>query len=156
MDFTVRRLDAGELDAALALAWETFLEFEAPDYGPEGTDAFRRDIIENELFKSACRSGKNRMWGAFDGGRLAGIFVMRGPSHICLVFTHKDYHRRGAATAIFQRLAADVKAENPDVRQLTLNSSPYGRPFYHHIGFIDTDVEQVKHGIRFTPMAYTL
>jgi predicted GNAT family N-acyltransferase len=33
-----------------------------------------------------------------------------------------------------------------------LNSSPYARSFYKKIGFIDTDTEQVKNGIRYTPM----
>lgn len=156
MELLVRRLLPEELDAALALAWEVYLEFEAPDYGPEGVEAFRADIMENELFKDACRRGENRMWGAFDGDKLAGMFAMRGAAHICLVFTRREYQRRGVATAIFRRLEQDVRRENPGVGRLTLNSSPYGGPFYHWLGFAETDSEQVKHGIRFTPMAYIL
>ena len=36
-----------ELTAALSLIWETFLQFEAPDYSDEGVKSFR-DFIENE------------------------------------------------------------------------------------------------------------
>lgn len=156
MNYEIRRLRPDELGAALALAWEVFLEYEAPDYGPEGVASFRRDIMENEAFRVACRSGENRMWGAFDGAKLVGLFVMRGPSHICLVFTHSSYHRQGIATAIFQRLLQDVRAENPQVRRLSLNSSPYGKPFYHRIGFTDTEKERTIDGIRFTAMAYQI
>lgn len=156
MNYEIRRLRPDELGAALALAWEVFLEYEAPDYGPEGVEAFRRDIMENEVFRAACRSGENRMWGAFDGAKLVGLFVMRGPNHICLVFTHGSYHRQGIATAIFRMLLEDIRTENPQVRRLSLNSSPYGKPFYHHIGFTDTEKEQTIDGIRFTAMAYKI
>lgn len=152
----VRRLERPDMDAAFSLIWETFLAFEAPDYGPEGVAAFRRTIIDDQAFRAACRSGENRMWGAFHGNRLIGVFGMRGPSHICLVFSHRDYHRKGVATAIFQRLLADIRIENPDITELTLNSSPYGLPFYHRLGFVDTAKEQIADGIRFTPMRYDL
>lgn len=36
-----------EITAALNLIWETFLQFEAPDYSDEGVKSFR-DFIENE------------------------------------------------------------------------------------------------------------
>ena len=48
--YEIRRIRSSEVEEALALAWEVFLEFEAPDYRPEGTEAFRRDIVENEQF----------------------------------------------------------------------------------------------------------
>ena len=81
---------------------------------------------------------------------------MRGEAHICLVFTHHAYHRRGIATGLFQRLVEDVRQEDPELTRLTLNSSPYGLPFYHRMGFRDTDVEKTINGIRFTPMEYLL
>lgn len=37
---------------------------------------------------------------------------------------------------------------------ITLNSSPYGLPFYKVIGFMPTDEEKTVNGIRFTPMEY--
>ncbi len=72
------------------------------------------------------------------------------------MFTLGEYHRRGIATAIFDQLLIDVSIENPKVEKITLNSSPYGLPFYHHIGFVDRGTEQTKDGIRYTPMVYKL
>ena len=156
MNYPIRRLRPDELDAALDLALDTFLRFEAPDYGPEGVASFRRDMIDNPGFHENCRNGTNRIWGAFDGKKLVGIFAMRGEAHICLVFTHHAYHRRGIATGLFQRLVEDVRQEDPELTRLTLNSSPYGLPFYHQMGFRDSDVEKTINGIRFTPMEYLL
>ena len=156
MEYEMRRLTAQDLPAALALAWDTFLRFEAPDYGPEGVEAFRRTLIENEEFLEKCRSGENRMWGAFDGDLLIGLNGMRGQSHICLVFTHHAYHRKGIATALFHRVLADISKENPGLKKITLNSSPYGLPFYLHMGLYPTEQDKTIDGIRFTPMAYDL
>lgn len=156
MNYTIRRLHPDEVEAALDLALDTFLAFEAPDYGPEGVKSFRRDIIDNAAFRAACMDGTNRMWGALDGTRIIGLMAMRGESHIVLVFTHRDYHRQGVASAILQRLLEDVRRENPAIRRLTLNSSPYGLPFYLHAGFRAADAERTIDGIRFTAMTYDL
>ena len=156
MKYEIRRLRPDEVDAALDLAMETYLEFEAPDYGPEGVTTFRRDIYDNAAFRAACLDGTHRMWGALDGNRIIGLMAMRGESHIVLVFTHRDYHRQGIASAILQALLADVRRENPQLRRLTLNSSPYGLPFYLHAGFRPADAEKTINGIRFTAMTYDL
>ena len=156
MSLEIRRLRTDEVDAALDLALTTFIEFEAPDYGPEGVSTFRRDIVDNAAFRAACMNGENRMWGAVDGSRIVGLMAMRGKSHIVLVFTHRDYHRRGVASGILRQLLADVRAQQPDLRRITLNSSPYGLPFYLHAGFTPAGSEQTINGIRFTPMFYDL
>ena len=156
MEYEIRRLTAEEVPVAMELAWDTFLRFEAPDYGTEGVEAFRRTLIENEDFWAKCRSGENRLWGALDGDTLIGLYGMRGASHICLVFTHHAYHRKGIATALFHRAMADIRKENPELNKITLNSSPYGLPFYLYMGLYPTDVERTIDGIRFTAMAYDL
>ena len=156
MEFEIRRLMADEVPAAMELALDTFMRFEAPDYGPEGVESFCRTVIQNEDFLTKCRDGENRMWGAFDGKTLVGLYGMRGVSHICLVFTHYAYHRKGIATALFHRVLADIRKENPQVTRITLNSSPYGYPFYLRMGLYPTDAEKTIDGIRFTSMAYDL
>ena len=77
-------------------------------------------------------------------------------THINLVFTRKEYHRRGIARAIFRYLLSDLLAENPALEEITLNSSPYGLPFYLKIGFIPLGDEREINGIRFTPMKYVI
>ena len=154
MTYEIRRVKPEEVPAALTLAWKTFLEFEAPGYAPEGVENFRTTIVESETFREKCRTGACPIWGAFDEGRIVGMMGMRNVSHICLVFTDAAYQRQGVATAIWQRLLADVRREHPELSGITLNSAPYGKPFYLHIGFCETEPEKVTDGIRYTPMRY--
>ena len=152
--YSIRKIKPDEVGDALALALEVFMQFEAPDYRPEGVVTFKRDIIENEAFIADCKQGLCPIYGAFDDNKLIGIIGMRSKTHINLVFVKREYHRQGVATAIFRFLLNDVLRENPDLHEITLNSSPYGKPFYLNIGFVPLSDEQEINGIRFTPMRY--
>ena len=89
-------------------------------------------------------------YGAFDGGKLIGEIAIRPEQkHICFFFVDGRYHRLGIGTKMFRRLLEDFPDET-----ITLNSSPYGLPFYKAIGFVPTDEEKTVNGIRFTPMKY--
>lgn len=155
--YTIRKITPAEVREALALALEVFLQFEAPDYGPEGVETFKRDIVENEDFISRCEQGICPIYAAFDGERMIGMIGMRSnKTHINLVFTKKEYHRRGVATAIFRYLLGDLRKENPSLKELTLNSSPYGKGFYLRLGFLPLSEELERNGIRYTPMKYVI
>lgn len=153
----IRKVSSNEVDSAMALALEVFMQFEAPDYPPEGVETFKKDIAENPEYLENARQGICPIYGAFDGDRIVALMGMRSnKTHINLVFTKREYHRRGIARAIFSCLLNDVLSENPTLEALTLNSSPYGLPFYLKIGFIPLTGEQEINGIRFTPMKYII
>ena len=154
--YSIRKIKPEEVSDALTLALEVFMQFEAPDYRPEGVETFKHDIIENEAFITDCKQGVCPIYAAFDDNKIIGIIGMRLKTHINLVFVKKEYHRQGVATAIFRFLLNDILNENPDLNEITLNSSPYGKPFYLHIGFVPLSDEQEINGIRFTPMKYVI
>ena len=141
--FSVRSLTGDEVPDALELAWKVFSEYEAPEYAPEGTEEFRRCLHD-----SAYLSGIE-YYGAFDGVRLAGVLgIRRSLCHICFFFVDGKYHRSGIGTKLFSY----ARKEYPG--SITLNSSPYGVPFYLSLGFTPVDSEQTVNGIRFTPMIF--
>lgn len=155
--YKIRRVRSEEVSQALTLASEVFMEFEAPDYTTEGVQTFRRDIVENHTFINKCKQGLCPLYAALDGDTIIGIMGMReSKKHINLAFVRKEYHRKGVAASIFRYLLEDIRKENPEIKEITLNSSPYGKPFYLHIGFIPQSAEQEIDGIRFTPMKYIL
>ena len=80
---------------------------------------------------------------------LAAVFIN-------LAFTKRDYQHKGVATALFRFLLEDIRKENPALKEITLNASPYGKGFYLHLGFIPLSEEQEIDGIRFTPMKYVV
>lgn len=155
--YKIRKIKPSEVKEALDLALEVFMQFEAPIYNPEGLETFKRDIVENPEFIENCKKGICPIYAAFDRGKIIGIIGMRAnKTHINLVFTKKEYHRQGIATAIFNYLLDDLLRENPKLKEITLNSSPYGLGFYKHIGFIPLSDELETNGIRYTPMKYTI
>ena len=144
--FPVRPLEKGETGAALQLAWKVFCEYESPDYAPEGTEEFRKALNDDAYLMGLV------YYGAFDGDRLIGMLGIREEkAHLCLLFVDGEYHRRGVGTALFERMREDYRG-----RTITVNSSPFGVPFYRALGFTPTDGEQTVSGIRFTPMAYSI
>ena len=156
-NIVIRKISSHEVESAMELALEVFMQFEAPDYHPSGVETFKRDIVENADYLEKAKQGICPIYGAFDGEKMVALIGMRSnKTHINLVFTRKEYHRKGIATDIFNYLLKDVLSENPNIRELTLNSSPYGLPFYLHIGFIPLSDEQEINGIRFTPMKYII
>lgn len=150
----IRRVNENELDQALDLVYKVFMEYEAPDYPAEGVESFVNDIIKNEGFKEGCITGKFKMYGAFDGDTIIGIMTMRKESHVMLAFVDKAQHKRGVGRKLFEQILKETVLGNPSITDLTVNSSPYAVGFYKKLGFIETDVLQEKHGIRFVPMSY--
>ena len=140
----IRQLEPFEIDEAITLIWEVFLQFEAPDYSDEGIQSFK-DFIENrEMIKTL------EFWGAYDDKELKGVIAAKEErKHICCFFVKAQYHRQGIGRMLWEYLLKNSPSE-----LITVNSSPYAIPFYHKLGFVDMDTEQLSDGIRYTPMRF--
>lgn len=139
----IRPLQENEIQAALGLIWEVFLQFEAPEYSEEGVRTFRAYLDDKE------KTAQLRFWGAFDGEALVGTICVRPPQHIGGFFVRGDYHRRGIGRALFDAMRREYARQ-----EFTVNSSPYAVEVYRHLGFTAESGEQLADGIRFTPMRY--
>lgn len=140
----VKKINGPLILNAIQLIWDTFLQFEAPDYSEEGVKSFR-DFIENqEIIKTL------EFWGAYDGEELKGVIATKeSRRHICCFFVKARYQRQGIGRKLW-----DFLRENSPHKAITVNSSPYAVPFYHKLGFVDTDTERLSDGIRYTPMEF--
>ena len=141
--YPVRRLTREEIPQALELCWRVFLEFEAPEYSPEGVAAFRASLDDEE------RTRRLDFYGAFDGEKLVGVLCMRAPQHIGGFFVDAAYHRRGIGRRLFKAMRQDYETQ-----VFTVNASPYAVEAYRHLGFAATDTEQLTDGLRYTPMRF--
>ena len=141
--YPVRRLAPEEIPAALELCWRVFLEFEAPEYSPEGVATCHASLDDKE------RTRRLHFYGAFDGGQLVGVLCMRPPQHIGGFFVDAAYHRRGIGRRLFEAMRQDYETQ-----VFTVNSSPYAVEVYRHLGFAPTDTEQLTGGLRYTPMRF--
>ena len=160
MNYKIRIVKPNEVRSALNLALAVFMEFEAPVYSEDGIKRFIDDCIENEEYANTYISSKYFMMGAFgfdentECDKIIGMIAAKGDNHISMVFVNKNYHRQGVATAIMKEIITTLRLKGAD--KITVNSSPYGLPFYHVFGFTDTDTEQTKNGLTFTPMVFEL
>ncbi|MCY6370704.1 GNAT family N-acetyltransferase [Clostridium ganghwense] len=139
-----------ELERVLALVYNVFMEFEAPDYSEQGIKAFG-DFIEFNSIKNMIQDNILNFWVCYDKEKIVGVIATKKVSHICMLFVDKNYHRKGIARNLFETILSTVK-NNPKIKEITVNSSPYAVEFYHKLGFKDVNSEQNVDGIRFTPM----
>lgn len=138
----IRELDKAEIEDALSLVWEVFLEYEAPDYGRQGVDEFKKSIYDTEYLAML------KCYGAFIDEQIVGVIATRSDgNHIALFFVKGEYHNQGIGRKLFE-----VIVSQNTTGKITVNSSPYAVSIYHRLGFKDTDKEQVTNGLRYTPM----
>ena len=153
-EYIIKNIEAEAIEhtGALDLVWRVFLQFEAPEYAPEGVSEFK-EYIEPEFVKKKIREGTLTCWGCFDGEKIVGFIAVRPPCHISLLFVDADYHRRGIARALYETLLGHCK--QPDVPlEVTVNASPYALEVYKRLGFVPTDTEKTVNGIRFIPLKH--
>lgn len=146
--------EADDWEEAMGLAWKTFLEFEAEEYGPEGSKNFQ-DFITDSALKRMFLMGRYQMIVARSLGRIVGMITLRNEVHISLLFVDRRFHKKGIGRELVRQMADYVKGEMGKDR-LTVNASPYGTDFYHRIGFEDLGPMRQKDGIIYTPMEYRL
>ena len=140
----IRKIKKEEMPIAVDLIWRTFLEFEAPDYTEEGINEFKRSINDKKWMS------QRDFWGAFDNGVMLGVIATLEYKHISLFFVDGRYHRQGIGKMLYNKVC-----ELNETGTYTVNSSPYARKIYEHLGFVYTDKKQCVSGLIFYPMKNT-
>lgn len=150
MSYRVRSAYRDEWEEAMALAWRTFLRYEADVYTTEGVKNFENFITDTTLHRMFVM-GAYQMFVAVADGKIVGMITLRDSTHISLLFVDARYHRQGIGRALLEYLK-DYMLQEMGVRRVTVNASPYGVGFYHRLGFCDLRPEEKKDGIIYTPM----
>lgn len=164
----IRPAKQDEWESAMALAWRTFLRFEASDYTPQGVDSFLdfiSDTTLNRMFimgnyklfvavekqqKAADPAARKRM---AEEEKIVGLISLREVNHISLLFVDEKYHRQGIGRALLHYAAMYLHEEKGKIF-CTVNAAPYAVEFYKKIGFHAVKPEESKDGIRFTSMVW--
>ncbi len=154
MGYLIRKLTVKDWDIAMQLAWDTFLIYEAPEYGSEGVKNFH-EFVKGEELKNMFALGEYYAWGAFDEDNVTvGVLGIRKQWHISLLFVEPRLHHQGIATALLRE--AFSEAAKAGITEMTVFSSPYAVEFYHRLGFTDTGSQKTTDGITYTPMKIEL
>ena len=137
----IRKINENEVENAMELAWKVFLKYEAPDYSKDGIKEFQKAINDKEFINNL------EIFGAFKDEELLGIIAIRNKNHISLFFVDERYHKQGIGRKLYN-YACSINKDG----YFTVNSSPYAKKVYEHLGFISNDGEKVVNGIRFFEM----
>lgn len=139
-----QRITNSNLEEVRKLVTDVFMEFEAPGYSDAGIKTFFDTTLNDQEYMHQLD-----IWGAYINKKLVGMIATRNKgSHIALFFVDGVYHRQGIGRKLIETVLKNSSNE------LTVNSSPYAKVIYQHLGFKETDIEQVVTGIRFIPMVY--
>ena len=149
-----RLMKRGEESAVFNLVFGTFTEFIAPHYSRAGILEFLKYIRPGSLLG---RLQKDHFFLLATAQRkIIGIIEVRGNIHISLLFVDKQFQKRGIARELLRRTLRICVKEKPDLSKITVNASPNSVRIYQRLGFRPAGSEQVKRGIRYTPMTLTL
>lgn len=141
----IKKIGENEIKDALDLVLRVFMQYEAPDYSDEGVETFKKSAVYNEDYIDSIA-----MYGAYENDKIVGVIATRNnDSHIALFFVDGQHHQKGIGKRLFQTVLDLSLAD-----EITVNSSPYAKEVYHHLGFEDTASEQITDGIRYIPMIY--
>ncbi len=151
--YPIREAKEDDWEDAMALAWRTFVKFEAKEYSKEGVKNFSDFISDNTLFRM-FRHKEYRVFVALDADDIVGVISLRNRTHISLLFVEEAYHHRGIGRDLILHVSAFLRQEG--YKLCTVNAAPYAVGFYHKLGFHDTSFEQEKDGIIYTPMEMKL
>lgn len=150
-NMTIKRItEETELQAALRLAENVFMQFEAPAFSKRGVESFLA-FLWGQRVREMFADGSFTVWCCYSGETLAGMLALRNGEHISLAFVRSDFHRQGIGRMLYA--AAKAEAEAHGIERITVNASDYGIPFYKAMGFRETDMRLLTDGIQYTPMA---
>lgn len=145
------KIGPDKLHEALELVWQVFEKYEVPDYEEMGVQTFRHFIDYHNMVEK-INHGEMRFWGCYLRNYLVGVIALREGQHISLLFVRDKFHHLGIAGNLVRMAVSQVEMEEPKVRAVTVNSSPYAVGFYEKMGFRALGPEQKADGIRFTSM----
>lgn len=146
----IGRIKDAEIDIGVSLVYRVFDSFLAADFLPEGVSEFKK-FASPESIRERISAGSLILVAKYDG-ELAGIIELRSNYHIALLFTAVQFQRRGIAKRLLDTAIKLSKVRQPDIKRITVNSSPYAVEIYKRMGFVPITGEQFRYGLKYTPM----
>lgn len=146
----IQNMKIEQLKEVMELVNRVFDEFEAPGYTEEGIRNFYKFANYNNIKIQLERNFKILVYE--QNRKIVGMIGYRDYSHICLLFVEKEYHKQGIGKKLVEKTKEICQSKVSNLQEITVNSSPYGIDFYHKMGFVNTEKEQIVDGIRYTPM----
>lgn len=145
---TYRGMKPGEAEETFAVLRRGFDAFVRDDFRPEGVAEFYR-AARDRVFHDPP---DHVILVAESDGRIVGMIDVKESNHISLFFVEPARMGRGIGRGLLAHAVALCRREDPGLREIDVNSSPWAVPVYARLGFRPTGPEQEQNGIRYTRM----
>lgn len=119
------------------LFYDTVHTVNAKDYTREQLDAWATGEVNLEVWNESFQA--HRTVVAEVDGQIVGFGDMDETGYLDRLYVHKDYQRRGVATAI-----CDVLEQNTKAAECTTHASITARPFFEKRGYTVVREQQVE------------
>ena len=138
---TLREYRPSDLGAMAALFYETVHAVCAADYTKEQLDAWAPGTVDEAAWDASFRAHYSLV--AVEGERIVGFGDMDPTGYLDRLYVHRDYQRRGVATALCGALEKAARGE------ITVHASLTARPFFEKRGYtVVRRQEVVRRGVR--------
>ncbi len=151
---TYRNMRPGEEIRVIALVSKVFSRFVAPLYSSEGVTEFMRYADPSKLAERS--KGNHFVLLAEANTELVGTIEIIECRHVALFFVASEYQGKGIGRKLLKKAVQRCVVENPELTEITVNSSPNAVSAYRVLGFRERDEEKTVNGIRFVAMSLEL
>lgn len=140
----IREYRSSDLQEIVELFYDTVHTVNAGDYTPEQLNAWADgspDLTEWGRTLSA-----HTAFVAVEGGIIVGFGDIDASGYLDRLYVHRDFQRRGAASALCDALEGAIKAE-----RIVTHASITARPFFERRGYRVIQAQRVvRHGVSMT------
>lgn len=141
-----------ELNSVCAMVLRIFDEHTAPLVPVGGRASFAQYILPIAMERRLKRG--NFVLVAVAERQIVGMIEIREHKHIALLFVENPYQRQGIAKKLIDEALAYCLAQNPNLKEITVNASVNALGFYEKFGFQAYD--EPANELYATPMLYKI
>lgn len=141
-ELTYREFVPGDEFLLAALIKEVFSQFLEPDFCPDDSAVFLKSqepkliyfrFLFGNIFTIIAQD--QNLEESLLEQSVAGFIEVKDYRHISFLFVRKESQKRGIGKQLLARAIKKCREVNPDLTDITLNSSNYARPIYEKLGF---------------------
>lgn len=132
----IRRYKPTDCEGLASLFYHTVHSVNAKDYSQEQLNVWATGKIDLEEWNKSLMANYSVV--AVENNIIVGFGDIDKSGYLDRLFVHKDYQRRGIATAICNELERVVKVD-----KIITHSSITAKPFFEQRGFVEVKEQQV-------------
>ena len=132
----IRRYKPTDCECLASLFYHTVHSVNAKDYSQEQLNVWATGKIDLEEWNKSLMANYSVV--AVENNIIVGFGDIDKSGYLDRLFVHKDYQRRGIATAICNELERVVKVD-----KIITHSSITAKPFFEQRGFVEVKEQQV-------------